>query len=99
MAFQWLGVARGGFLLLFLSGEWLGAFFLPSLPVADGIHNSRVLCSEVVSNTNYGLHTADVAATGILFLQNCSRPRPRLTTTRRTTATTARTATWTTIEE
>ena len=47
--FQWLGVARDGFLWLFLSGEWLGAFFLPSFPVADNVHNTRVQRSEVVS--------------------------------------------------
>ena len=40
-------------------------------------HNSRVECHEVVSFTNYGLHTADVAATDVLLLQNYSRPRPR----------------------
>ena len=65
MAFQWL----------FLSPEWLGAFFLTSLPVADNVHKSRAQCSEVVSYTNYGLHAADVAATRILLLQNYSRPR------------------------
>ena len=40
--------ARSGsrwFFVAFLSGEWLG-FFLPSFPVADNIHNTRVLCSE-----------------------------------------------------
>ena len=42
VAFQRLGVARGGFLVAFLSGEWLGALFLPSLSVADNVHNSRV---------------------------------------------------------
>ena len=76
-------------------------FFLPSLPVADNIHNSR---SEAVSYTNYGLHTADFAA-GIL---NYSRPRPRLellvmhlelVLLQRTAAATARAATATTIEQ
>ena len=52
-----------------MSPEWLGAFFAS--------HKSLVQCSEVVSYTNYGIHTADVAATCVLLLQNCSRPRPR----------------------
>ena len=43
-------------------------------------HDSRAKCSDVVPYTNCGLHTADVAATGILLVQKCSRPRPRLTT-------------------
>ena len=76
-------VARSGsrwLFVAFLSGEWLGALFLPSLPVADNIHNSRVSCAEAVSHTNNGLPIADLTATGILLLQNCSRPRPRLTT-------------------
>ena len=95
--------------MAFSSGEWLGAFFFPSLPVADTVHNSRVLCSEVVSYTRFGLHTADFAATSVLLLQNYSRPRLRLPTDcpafrtvllqRRTAAATARAATATTIEE
>ena len=59
-----------------MSGSAL--LLLPSLPVANNVHNSRVYCSEAVSNTNNGLHTADLAATAIL--QNYSRPRPRLAT-------------------
>ena len=99
---SWLFVA-------FLSGEWPSALFLPSLPVADNIHNSRVECYEVVPYTNYGLHAVDVAATGVLLLQNYSRPRPRrellvlhpelVLLQRRTAAVTARAATATTIEE
>ena len=94
--------------MAFLSGEWLGAFLLPSLPVANNIHNSRAKISEGVSYT-YGLRTAYVAATGVLLLQNCSRPRPRrellvlhpelVLLQRRTVASTARAATATTIEE
>ena len=64
---RWLFRGSRWHFVAFLSGEWLGAFFLPSFPVADIIHNSRVQCSEAVSDTNYGLHTADVAATGILL--------------------------------
>ena len=64
----------------FLSGEWLGGFFLPSSPVADIIHNSQVKCFEVVSYTYYGLHTADFAATSILLQQNYSHPGLRLAT-------------------
>ena len=80
MVFQWLGVARGVFCGFLLSGEQVGASsVLPSLPVADNVHNSRVWCSEEVSHTNYGLHTAEFAATGVLLLQNYSRPCPRLT--------------------
>ena len=93
----------------FLSSKWLGTIFLPSLPVADNVHNSRAECCEVVSYTNYGLHTADVAATGVLLLQNHSRPRPRrklvvlcpevVLLQRRTAVATARAATATTIKE
>ena len=70
---RWLFVA-------FLSPEWLGALFLPSLPVAHNVcsHNSCAKRSEVVPYTNYGLHTADFA--GILLLQNYSRPHSRRTT-------------------
>ena len=66
--------------MAFLSPEWLGAFFLTSLRVADNVHNSHAQCSEEVSYTNYGLHTADIAATRNVLLQNYSRPRPRLAT-------------------
>ena len=66
--------------------------------------------SEVVAYTNCGLNTADFAATGILFLQNCSRPRlglqlhvPAFKTLlqmqQSMAAATARAATTTTIEE
>ena len=60
---QWVAVfrkvARGGF-----SVAWSGFFepgvaCLPSLPVAHDVHNSRAGCSEAVSYTNQGLHTAD----------------------------------------
>ena len=38
--FQWLGVARGHFLWLFLSGQWLSAFFFClRCPVAGNIRN------------------------------------------------------------
>ena len=59
-------MARSCSLKFFLSPEWLGAFFLTSLPVAE--------CSEVVSYTNYGLHITDFAASRILLLPNNSRP-------------------------
>ena len=62
---QWLGVARGGSFVAFLSGECLCVFST----FADNIHDSRVDWSEVVSCTNYDLHTADFAAIGILLLQ------------------------------
>ena len=80
MAFQWLGVARCGCLWVFLCARSGLVFFLTSLPVGNNVRNSRGECSEVVSHTNHGHHTADVAATGILFFEDCSRPRPRLTT-------------------
>ena len=60
---EWLRVARRRQFLAFL--EPTVALFLTSLPVADDVHISRVSCSEVVSYTNYGLLTADFAATGI----------------------------------
>ena len=69
----------------------------------------RQYSHEVVSCTDCGLHTADFAATGILLLQNCSRPRlsaynwlsytQRTGTTATTAAATATAATATTIEE
>ena len=46
---KWLGVARGGFLWVFLSSECLGDLCWTSLPVADNVHNSGGYCSEVVS--------------------------------------------------
>ena len=72
-------MARGSFLWLFLSGEWLGALF------AFGACRRQCSqlasqCSEVISCTDYGRHTAEVAATRILFLHNCTRPRPQRTT-------------------
>ena len=103
VALQWLVVACCGFF------ERLGAFCLPSLLVADSLHTSRVECYEVESYTNYGHHTADVAATSVLLSRNHSRPRPRrellvlhpelVLLQRRTAAATARAATVTTIEE
>ena len=60
-------MTRGGFLCLFLSTEWLGVFFLTSLPVADTVHNSRTQCSEVVSYTNHGLHTAETPRNPVVF--------------------------------
>ena len=70
---------------------------------------SHAQCSEVVSHTNYGLHTADFAASRMLLLKNHSRPRPRLELLvlhaelvllqRRTAAATARAAPAKTIEE
>ena len=65
-------VARAGFSVA-------RRFLLTSLPVAHSVHNSRAECSEVVSFTNYGLHTADFAASGSVLLQNYSRPGSRRT--------------------
>ena len=61
-----------------MSGSAL--FFCLRCPAADSVHNSRVERSEIVSYTNYGLHTADVAATRLLLFMNYPRPRPRPST-------------------
>ena len=36
--------------MAFLSSEWLSAFFLPLLPVADNIHNSVASLTSVVKD-------------------------------------------------
>ena len=69
-------VARGVFLgtrsgskwlfVALLSLGWLGAFLFEFVPVEDNVHNSRAQRSEVIYDTNCGLHTADVAPVGIL---------------------------------
>ena len=53
VAFQWLGVARCDFSEPGVARRFL---FFTSFPVADNVHSSRVLCSEVLSYTNYGLY-------------------------------------------
>ena len=50
-----------------LTPELLGALFPTSVPLANNVHNSIVYCSEVASYTDNGLHTAEVAASGILL--------------------------------
>ena len=63
-------VARGGFsvarncsrllFVAFLSGEWLGACFFFAFVACRNKYSqlARFQCAEVVSCTNYGLHTA-----------------------------------------
>ena len=69
-------VARGGFAVARSGSSWLLVAFCGFFERWVAL-NWRVGCNEVVSYTKYGLHTADVAATGVLLLQNYSRPRPR----------------------
>ena len=81
LAFFFREVARGGFLWLFWSPQRLGVLVFCLRCLSQTTFTTRAFdVLRQYPTPNCGLHTGDFAATGILLLQNCSRPRPRLTT-------------------